>query len=498
MQPEQKKRFKYWQTRTLIGTMFGYALFYFLRKNFSLAMPGMEADLGISKTGLGIFLTLHGLVYGCSQLINGMFADRKNARYYMSVGLLLCALANVAFGFGEDVSYWITGVRQGIPFTNYVILFMGIMWVLNGLLQGAGFPPCARLLTHWIPPRELATKMSIWNTSHTVGAGAVIILCGYIMSHMGTDLSGNADAVASIAANLHIAPDDAQGMQRAVASAAHVGAWRWCFWIPAGIAFAGSIALFITLRDTPSSVGLPELEGTEMPSETTAGKQAQTAEAKAFIRKQVFRNPIMWILAFANFFVYTVRFAVLDWGPSLLSQSKGVSMTHAGWLVAMFEIAGTVGMLFAGWATDRWLKGRAHRTCVFCMLATAVFIAVFWQLPPTAPVWSFYVVLCAAGFCIYGPQALIGIAAANQATKKAAATANGFKSLFGYLSTIVSGIGFGFVAQHFGWGYAYAVMIAMALIGMAILLLMWNAKADGYGQMQEPAEKRQTAGGGDR
>lgn len=495
MQPEQKKRFKYWQTRTLIGTMFGYALFYFLRKNFSLAMPGMEADLGISKTGLGIFLTLHGLVYGCSQLINGMFADRKNARYYMSVGLLLCALANVAFGFGEDVSYWITGVRQGIPFTNYVILFMGIMWVLNGLLQGAGFPPCARLLTHWIPPRELATKMSIWNTSHTVGAGAVIILCGYIMSHMGTDLSGNADAVASIAANLHIAPDDAQGMQRAVASAAHVGAWRWCFWIPAGIAFAGSIALFITLRDTPSSVGLPELEGTEMPSETTAGKQAQTAEAKAFIRKQVFRNPIMWILAFANFFVYTVRFAVLDWGPSLLSQSKGVSMTHAGWLVAMFEIAGTVGMLFAGWATDRWLKGRAHRTCVFCMLATAVFIAVFWQLPPTAPVWSFYVVLCAAGFCIYGPQALIGIAAANQATKKAAATANGFKSLFGYLSTIVSGIGFGFVAQHFGWGYAYAVMIAMALIGMAILLLMWNAKADGYGQMQEPAEKRQTAGG---
>ena len=208
MTPEQQKRFKHWQTRTLIGTMFGYALFYFLRKNFSLAMPGMEADMGISKTGLGIFLTIHGLVYGCSQLINGMFADRKNARYYMSIGLLLCALANFAFGFGEDISYWITGVRQGVPFTNFVILFMGIMWVLNGLLQGSGFPPCARLLTHWIPPRELATKMSIWNTSHTVGAGAVIILCGYIMSHMGTDMSGDPDAVSAIAANLHVAADD--------------------------------------------------------------------------------------------------------------------------------------------------------------------------------------------------------------------------------------------------------------------------------------------------
>ena len=123
------------------------------------------------------------------------------------------------------------------------------------------------------------------------------------------------------------------------------------------------------------------------------------------------------------------------------------------------------------------------------MLATAVFIALFWQLPPTTPVWVFFVVLCAAGFCIYGPQALIGIAAANQATKKAAATANGFKSLFGYLSTIVSGIGFGFVAQHFGWSYAYIVMIVMALVGMGILLLMWNAGADGYGQTQETPEK---------
>ena len=45
MTPEQTKRFKYWQTRTIIATMVGYALFYFVRKNFSLAMPGLEADL---------------------------------------------------------------------------------------------------------------------------------------------------------------------------------------------------------------------------------------------------------------------------------------------------------------------------------------------------------------------------------------------------------------------------------------------------------------------
>ena len=81
-----------------------------------------------------------------------------------------------------------------------------------------------------------------------------------------------------------------------------------------------------------------------------------------------------------------------------------------------------------------------------------------------------------AGFCIYGPQALIGIAAAQQATKKAAATANGFTGLFGYASTIVSGAGLGYLAQHYGWNHAYIAMIAMALVGMAVFLLMWGRR----------------------
>lgn len=453
MTPEQTKRFKYWQTRTIIATMVGYALFYFVRKNFSLAMPGLEADLGISKTSLGIFLTLNGVVYGISRFVNGVLADRMNARWYMSIGLALCALSNFAFGFGEDVSYWLTGEHDGTQFTNTMILFMGIMWVVNGMLQGTGFPPCARLLTHWIPPTELATKMSWWNTSHSIGAGLVVILCGYIMGNMGV-------------------------------GAAHTGAWRWCFWIPAGISFVGAIALALLLRDTPTSVGLPELEGTE-----SGGKRGAEAtkgpEYRAFLRKHVFGNPLIWILGFANFFVYVVRFSVLDWGPSLLSQSKGVSMEHAGWLVAMFEIAGIVGMVFAGWATDRWLKGRAHRTCVFCMAGAALFVFLFWRLPSDAPVWLLFATLCAAGFCIYGPQALIGIAAANQATKHAAATANGLTGLFGYASTLVSGVGLGYVAQHYGWNLAYVGILVMALVGMAVFLLMWGARANGYDESPE-------------
>jgi OPA family glycerol-3-phosphate transporter-like MFS transporter/OPA family sugar phosphate sensor protein UhpC-like MFS transporter len=446
------RRFRRWQTRTIIATMAGYALFYFVRKNFSMAMPGLEADLGISKTSLGIFLTLNGLIYGFSRFVNGIFADRLNARFYMAAGLALCALSNFAFGFGPDVAGWFSGTASGPAFTGALVWFMGVTWLVNGILQGTGFPPCARLLTHWIPPRELATKMSVWNTSHSIGAGLVVILCGYIMGHMG-------------------------------AGEAHAGAWRWCFWIPAGIAFAGAFLLFAGLRDTPASVGLPELPGTTAKLRQKMGK---SAGHRAFLREKVFGNPLIWTLGIANFFVYIVRFSVLDWGPTLLKQSKGVALDRAGWMVALFEGAGILGMLASGWATDRWLKGCAHRTCVFCMAGATLCAVAFWRIPPGAPAWVLFAVLCATGFFIYGPQALVGIAAANQATKKAAATANGLTGIFGYLSTAVSGVGFGYVAQHYGWNLAYIVIIALSLVGAGVFALMWRAPAHGYEEPPAP------------
>ena len=447
--PEVRKKFMKWQWRTIIATMIGYALYYFVRKNFSFAIVGLGADYGISKTDFGLVMTLNGLIYGFSRFANGLFADRLNARWYMSIGLFLCAVANIAFGFGADISTLITGQGSGPQFTNTLVLYMGIMWTIVGLLQGTGFPPCARLLTHWIPPSQLATKMSVWNTSHSIGAGLIFILCGYVMGHMGTG------------------PDN-------------FGAWKWCFWIPAGLALLGSLFLAVTLRDTPSSVGLPEIPGTESSSPTEENKK----ERREFLRRKVFGNKLIWILGFANFFVYVVRFFILDWGPTLLKESKGISMGHSGWLVALFEISGIVGMLIAGWATDKFLKGRAHRTCVFCMIGAALFMTLFWLLPLDSSLWMVYAALALAGFFIYGPQALIGIAAANQATKRAAATANGLTGIFGYASVLVSGLGLGYVSEHFGWDPVYKIVIGIAVIGIFVFLTMWNAKADGYEEMK--------------
>ncbi len=429
---EIKSQYRYWQRRVLISTIVGYALFYFVRKNLSVAMPAMAKDLGITKTDLGLFLTLHGLLYGVSKFANGFLGDRANARVFMATGLILSAVMNIFFGFSSAV------------------VTLGIVWMINGWVQGMGFPPCARLMTHWFSPKEFATKFAIWNTSHSIGAGLIVVLCGYLVAPHGEMIARN---------------------------------WRLCFFVPAGIAIVVAIVLFFTLRDTPPSLGLPEVEG------TASTKNVKSPSGSSFVMKQVFANRYIWFVSIANFFVYTIRYAVLDWGPTLLSETKGIKLNHAGWMVFAFEISGVIGMLLAGWLTDKFFAGRGSRTALFFMMLAGVFVLLFWKLPNQTP-WLSTGLLCCAGFFIYGPQALIGIISANLATKHAAATAVGLTGIFGYASTILSGWGLGYIVQKYGWNMGFAGMLICACLGAGMFALSWPAKAHGYEENSETeAEK---------
>lgn len=470
-----KKKFLKWQMGTIAVTMIGYALFYFVRKNFSLAMPGLTAEYGISNKSFGWILFAGSLVYGFSRFINGYVVDRVRGRIVMAIGLLLCAVANSAFGFGADLSVWLTGEQNGPKMVETLTLVMGVTIILNQYFQGMGYPPCARILPHWIHPSELATKMSIWNCSHSVGASLAVVMCGYLMGTLGTDLSANADVVANITANLG---GDAKAAEQALSYAAHIGAWKWCFYVPAMMAVAGAFYIFIALRDEPKDVGLPDLPDTGLGNlNKTIDKQAK----KKFELEMVWKNRWVWTFCIANLFVYVVRMGILDWGPKFLTESRGLNIKDAAWTVAAFEIAGIVGTLCAGWLTDKLFKGKGHRMCVVCMAGAGLFMLIFRFLPETASLGVTAAVLVGAGFFIYGPQALIGIELGNQATKEASARANGIAGILGYLGAGLSGLLVGYIADSsFGWTGVFSTIIVVAFVGMFILISMWQAPRDGY------------------
>lgn len=445
------KKYNYWQWRTLIILMIGYALFYFVRKNFSIAMPALEAELGLSKMQLGIFLTLNGIIYGFSRFVNGFIADRVSRKRMMAAGLFFSAVVNILIGLSPQVNGIFHLLNEEGKATAGLVYFIGSLWLINGYMQGMGYPPCASLMAHWIKPSELATKQSIWNSSHSIGAGLVVLLCGtFILKGYGYN------------------------------------AWQWCFFIPAILAIGGAFLLLFGLVDTPASVGLPdpeEMDGLKKSHTETKAESDSTLEL--VLRKLVFGNPLIWILAVANFCVYVIRFTILDWGSMFLTQYKGMSIDTASMVVASSEIVGgIVGTLLAGWITDHVFQSRAHRTCFVFLVAATICFALFWKMPQDKGMLSIICIIMSS-FFIYGPQALLGIAASNQATKRAAASANGILGIFGYASTAVSGIAFGMLADKFGWNSVFEVSIIFGVVGSVVIALMWNAPADGYAKAEK-------------
>ncbi len=442
------KKYNLWQWRTIICLMIGYALFYFVRKNLSMAIPAMESELGISKVQLGIFMTLNGVIYGASRFVNGYLVDRFSRRKIMSLGLLLSAIVNFIIAFSPKMN----GVMhlldaEGKATLGFVYL-IGALWLVNGYLQGMGVPPCVSLLSHWIRPKELPTKQAIWNTSHSIGAGLVVMLCGFLLKTFG------------------------------------YSAWNLCFIVPAAIALVGVPVIFFGIKDDPTEVGLPPIEKMDEETPSEQEKPVSKALQNKIMRKMVFQNPVLWIIALANFCMNVIRGTILDWGGTFLVQDKGLDISVAGSVIGSCElIGGILGMLVSGWVTDRFFGHRAHRTCLVCMILTTVCFALFWGC---TGVTSAVVFLLLSAFFIYGPQALYGTCASMQSTKYAAGTGNGIIGILGYLSTFVSGIWFGHVASSaFGWNRVYIYTIAFGVIGSLIIALIWRVPADGYAKVQK-------------
>ena len=437
-----KRSFKWWQWETLLVTMAGYAFYYVVRKNLSLAMPLIGAEFGVSKVQLGAFLTCHGLVYGLARFTNGVLTDRHSARKVMAIGLFLCAVVNCVFGLSDVAARGIANAFCGGgtgAFAAALVWTMGIVWIVNGYFQGMGVGPCVKTIPQWFPPEELATKQSIWNLSHSIGAGGVFALLGWWLIPT-------------------------------------FNSWRLCFMVPAAIAFAGSVGLWLAMKDSPADAGFASVPWDGAASGTKP--HAPRADYREFVRKHVLMNPCIWILAVSNFFMNTVRFAALDWGPTLLIESKGLSLAAATTLCFTFEIiGGNLGMIVAGVVSDRVFASRTHRTCAVCFVGVCVSVLAFWLVPPTAPFILKLLPFALIGFFLYGPQALLGVASTQQATPAAAASANGVLGIAGYLSTIVSGVGFGMMAQRWGWQAVYLTMLVAALAGGAVVALMWKAPA---------------------
>jgi len=198
---------------------------------------------------------------------------------------------------------------------------------------------------------------------------------------------------------------------------------------------------------------------------------------KEILFKYVLKNKFIWVLAFSYFFIYIIRQAVNDWTLLFLVESKGYSYIVAGTCLVWFEVGGFLGSLAAGWGSDFVFKGRRGPVNILFTLCVLITLYFMWKMPGGSFILdSIFVFLI--GFFIFGPQMLIGVAAAELSHKKAAGTATGFIGWFAYIGAAIAGGPLGIMIKRLGWQGYYVILIVCSVIALIGLIPLWKIKAN--------------------
>jgi OPA family glycerol-3-phosphate transporter-like MFS transporter len=423
---DQDSAYRRLRRQVFMGIFVGYAGYYLVRKNFTLAMPYLIAE-GYTKADLGFALSGVSIAYGLSKFIMGSVSDRSNARIFMSLGLLCSALIMISMGT--------------LPAATSSVGIMFALLLANGWFQGMGWPPSGRVMVHWFAPSERGTKMAIWNVGHNVGGGMV----GPI----------------------------------AILGMAIFADWHSILYFHGLFALVIALLILVIVRDTPQSQGLPTIEAyrSDYPKAFEySDSHEKEFSAKAIFLEYVLNNKLLWTIAVANAFVYFVRYGVLDWAPTYLGEVKNFSFEEQGWAYALYEFAGIPGTLVCGWMSDRLFSGRRAPVSIVFMALTLVCVLVYWLNPPGNPAVDI-AMLIGIGFFIYGPVMLIGVHALDLAPKKAAGTAAGFTGLFGYVGGAVSAsIVIGLVVDSYGWDAGFGLIAGACVMAMLLIASTWTAE----------------------
>lgn len=406
----------------------GYMAMYLVRKNFNVAQNDMISTYGLSMTQLGLIGLGFSITYGIGKTVVSYYADGKNTKQFLPFMLILSGIAMLGFSMsmgGSSVS----------------IFLMVAFYALSGFFQSTGGPSSYSTITKWTPKNKRGTYLGLWNMSHNVGgAGAA-----------GVALFG-----ANYLFNGHVV-----GM----------------FVFPSIIAL---VVGFIGLRygsDSPEAYGLgtvEELFDEAVSEEDIAAEENQMTKREIFV-EYILKNKVIWLLCFANIFLYIVRIGIDQWSTVYAYQELGLSKEAAISGFTLFEVGALVGTLMWGYLSD---LANGRRALVACVSLGLIIVALEFYQHATSE-FMYLASLFVLGFLVFGPQLLIGVAAVGFVPKKAISVADGVKGTFAYLiGDSFAKLGLGMIADGTpifgltGWKGTFAALDTSAMICIVLLIFV--------------------------
>nr|WP_314872016.1 MFS transporter [uncultured Pseudomonas sp.] len=407
---------KRWRIQIFAITWLAYAGFYFTRKAFSVAKLGIAEDPSfmLDKAAMANLDAIYLAAYAVGQFTWGMLADRFGPRVVVLGGLLISAAAAVVMGSYATFPIFATCM------------------LIQGLAQSTGWAGLCKNLGSFFPSSQRGRVLGLWSSCYAFGGLVASPFAGWWAYTL-------------------------------------IGTWHAAFFSSAVVVALVAVLFFFLQRNKPEDVGLPAVE--PEPQSMAPGPNLCSVWQPL---REILRNRTVLTLGLAYFLLKPARYAILLWGPVIVFEHMpSVGKVGAAIIPTAFELAGLLGPIIIGLASDKLFGARRMPACVISLLLLTVTLALFMAAMNSGSIALVVGLLFVMGLTLYGPDSMIsGAAAIDFGSAKAGATAAGFVNGCGSVGAVLGGL----LPGYFDSVTVFIVFAGCALFSALVLLPHWNSR----------------------
>lgn len=401
------------------ATWLSYAGFYVTRKVFSVVKGPIKVALEADDLFVSHLFTTYLVTYMLGQFLAAWLSRKVASRTLLLLGMSISIGCNLAMG---------ALLPLGRPAYPLLLLAMAV----QGVAQATGWPCNVGLMANWTRRSERGTVMAVWGTCYQLGSVAAKALASFTFAWLGL---------------------------------------LWSFWGSSAVLLGVVILFYFWGRERPEESGLAPLEEEEQPPPSQVpGAQPTAGEAA---RRQLRMAIAMGLIYFGFKFL---RYALDSWTVLILGERFQLPLDQAGYLSTAFDWVGFLGVLAAGWISDRFFAA-ARAPVIFLMAAGSLLGTVLLWRVGLSSVAAFVLLLGLIGFMAMGPDSLLsGAGAMDTGSKRRAAMAAGIVNGLGSIGPIIQEPAIAAVKTYYGLEAVLLLLVVMTAVATVATGLLWSAR----------------------